>query len=489
MRAPRFIISSSKVHVVPRGPRRLVTYSRCDKSTRALRLNARAARPVASLSRKSRSVAKMTSREEYVSSRRLRKQRQEEEASSEVASSPRGSVSDESADEPTASESSTRSRRQRRLAADDAESDQISDTASSASDAASEPATSARSKRRNQRRGQRLEPTPEEGTSSSRRPLLRSERKPPVAARVPRIEGIAGLEVPPAFPDELADVERRLLDAPMALDDDDVYPDEFEPHVLLQPPAPSLGVAKDIYTEVLGGSTSRGFRRTAPSTSQSAAGAVPPDGARTERWNTEDPKAYEPQVTSRVFMIVMGLFFRASQGTLAGLCLMQLAVVPWFNPSLLVGHLSYAPIAMPLQRTMATMGALAFLGTCDQHVGAPRFRSSVALGLYGLCVISFVLQLPTDAAIQLGLEVSVTAALRRGVTVMVRRRYGGAIGASRWRYAGRYAGGTQHYRPHYGDATSRHPTHLPRDYGPHTTPHHHTSPHLTTTPFPTTGAP
>ena len=48
-------------------------------------------------------------------------------------------------------------------------------------------------------------------------------------------------------------------------------------------------------------------------------------------------------------MIVIGLIFRASHGTLAGLCVMQLAVVPWLNPSLLTDHLAYAPIAMPLQ--------------------------------------------------------------------------------------------------------------------------------------------
>ena len=32
--------------------------------------------------------------------------------------------------------------------------------------------------------------------------------------------------------------------------------------MLLKPPAPSLGVAKEVYTEVMGGAAARGFRRS-----------------------------------------------------------------------------------------------------------------------------------------------------------------------------------------------------------------------------------
>ena len=47
--------------------------------------------------------------------------------------------------------------------------------------------------------------------------------------------------------------------------------------------------------QVLGGSAARAFRRAAPSIPQ-VGGSAESERAP-ERWNAEDPKAYEPQVT------------------------------------------------------------------------------------------------------------------------------------------------------------------------------------------------
>ncbi|KAL1508721.1 hypothetical protein AB1Y20_004816 [Prymnesium parvum] len=342
------------------------------------------------------------------------------------------------------------SRRERRCAAslEDPPSEQPSDAESSASTESSE--LSIRIQRRNERRrgARALETTPEEERGNERRRGARAlesapeeergnerrrgarelesaqeEEQPPPPRRAverPRVRSppereprrrdgvsrLAGLEIPSALPSALPEVERKLLDArvPDLVDEEDIYPDDLEPYLHQQPPAPSIGVAKDIYTEVLAGSSLRGFRRV-KNASVVGGGSLHEryDGVSEPSEEAEDSSNnyYEPSVTCRVLMLLLGVTLRASQGTLAGLCLMQWTIVPWFNPDVLTQHLSYAPIAMPLQRGMHLCGLIAFLAACDRHVGEPRLSSGVAIVLYGLVLVSIVLQLPTDLSLHL----------------------------------------------------------------------------------------
>ena len=310
---------------------------------------------------------------------------------------------------------SASSRRQRRLQfEDDDDDDAASETCSESRSetAGSETATStassvlSRQARRQLRRGQPLPSYPEsdsdpEPTSSELDPSNPSDPPGPPVGRgrrrargrpgssegeVTESAGAAlrrkqreapapdGLRVPSALPDELAEVEKRLLSTPMRVDDEDIFPDDYEPHPYMQPPVPSLGAAKEVYTEV-GGGGARPFRRVAAAAG--GGGGTESDGGTAEGGGRngglssggETRGAYEPSVTSRVLMILLGLVFRGAHGTLAGLCLMQLVVVPGFGATRLTEHLAYAPCAMPLQRAMSTVAVLAFLGdeTCPFH--------------------------------------------------------------------------------------------------------------------------
>ena len=64
--------------------------------------------------------------------------------------------------------------------------------------------------------------------------------------------------------------------------------------------------------------------------------------------------------------------------------------------------MAYAPVAIPLHRTLQAVAFAAFLSGADAHAAVRSWGSVAVVLLHGACVLLLALQLPMDAALSIG---------------------------------------------------------------------------------------
>jgi hypothetical protein len=228
---------------------------------------------------------------------------------------------------------------------------------------------------------------------------------PPNGARgrVPLTPGALRPARQPSLLDALAAEERELLTEDLRIKASDIYPTNAEPHFLIEPPAPGLGEVDDRYVELP--AAGRQFKRVRQSNKPGArvSGEADADSVRAGAASSGERPTDAPTGGMQFIALLMGLGIRASQGALAGACLMQVACSPWPDDDTLVRPLAYAKLALPLQRALHVLATTAFLGACDVHAASPSAASVLAIILHATVVLTFVLSLPTDVALPLGL--------------------------------------------------------------------------------------
>jgi len=204
------------------------------------------------------------------------------------------------------------------------------------------------------------------------------------------------LSAPPAGLMMLADEERLLLQTPLRLNKADIYPSSAEPHFPIEAPAPIIGEIDASYIE---NPVEKTFRRVRPGAelverAELPLATVDADGFDIER---------APSGAAQGVALLLGLGLHLAQGALAGASLLQYTMAPWPDASAtLIRPLAYAPLALPLQRTMSLLAGASFLGAVDLHAAAPRASSFVLMVFYALVVVTCVLQLPTDVGMDVG---------------------------------------------------------------------------------------
>lgn len=250
-------------------------------------------------------------------------------------------------------------------------------------------------------------------------PIPSSSEKPPPSSASGRTRSTrsarersdrGGPLAPPAAAVSLAEEERRLLAKPLRIRRADLYPASAEPHFLMEPPAPVIGEVDASYVEMPIEKSFRRIRQTDGGAGGGGAGGLRTSASNAslgaEGGSDEDRDAAfrsAPSGATQAIALLVGLAIHLAQGALAGASLMQLACSPWPDASnSLARPLAYAPLALPMQRTLHLLAGASFLAAVDLHAAAPRVTSGVLLVLYGLIVVTCVLQLPTDVALDVG---------------------------------------------------------------------------------------
>ena len=252
-------------------------------------------------------------------------------------------------------------------------------------------------------------------------PTTTSTRVPPVAPSTPasqersggrrnRLQRSAAAVAPAAMGDMLAEEERKLLSAPVRIDQDDLYPADMEPHFLVHPPAPELGEAGERYVELPPTARSgRAFRRVraaetvGPDGNASTSGAAAGTVATADSVDAETAHLAAPSGAVQAGALIVGLLVHVAQGALAGVSLMQAAATPWpGDDGSLIRPMAYAKAALPLNRTLFLLAAASFLASCDLHAAAPRAGTAILILFHAIVVLTCVLQLPTDVALHVG---------------------------------------------------------------------------------------
>ena len=146
--------------------------------------------------------------------------------------------------------------------------------------------------------------------------------------------------------------ERLLLETPIHLDRTDIYPSRAEPHFLIEPPAPSIGDVTSSYVEFPGvGSQFKRKVSNAGAGGRPAANGAPARLAESVQREAAIVAYYAPTGATQAVMLLVGLFIHLSQGALAGVCLLQLAIAPWPDKADdLYIPAAYAAMAVPLQQ-------------------------------------------------------------------------------------------------------------------------------------------
>ena len=207
---------------------------------------------------------------------------------------------------------------------------------------------------------------------------------------------------PPANTRFLADEERLLLATPLNLNRNDIYPSTAEPHFLIEPPAPEIGEVDASYVEL---PLTASFRREKDLRGRDGQQAKPAPLPRADEMGADARSRFAaaPSAATEAIALLAGLCLHLAQGALAGCSLLQLAASPWpDDTNTLTRPLAYAPMALPMQRTLYLLAGGSFLAAVDLHACAPRMTSGVMMLLYALVVITCVFELPTSVALHVG---------------------------------------------------------------------------------------
>ena len=213
------------------------------------------------------------------------------------------------------------------------------------------------------------------------------------------------LHVPPAYADEITHDERRLLLADLEVDPRDVYPANREPTFVTPPPAPGLGQVGAHYVELPGANHFKRVEKNEIAQQSEAAAAAADGGAAAEAAAAAAGRALRVQPPAGAVSASMGLLgvvLQASQGVLAGASIVQLLCTPPYGELDLARHMAYAPVAIPLHRTLQAVAFAAFLSGADAHAAVRSWGSVAVVLLHGACVLLLALQLPMDAALSIG---------------------------------------------------------------------------------------